>query len=125
MPQEGKTDGVVVVADDRATWLAGLLAGAGRETLLQAQRAGIAAQLAVLDDANPAVMGRSSAEVRGVPINVLAEAPTGHLVQAIMLRGSGVRPLVALAGQLHHDVTQLQGQRIERALPNWGTRCRR
>jgi hypothetical protein len=34
-------------------------------------------------------------------------------------------PLAALAGQLHHDVTQLQGRRIERALPNWGTRCRR
>ena len=186
MPQEGKTDGVVPVADGVATWLAGLLAGAdretlttcvlnsdhehairqavtpaiqltvaqlpssggeqderlamqvsevfcgppgaalaGQETLLQARRAGIAAQLAVLDDADPADTGQSSAEVRGVPGQILAEAPTGHLVQAMMLRGSGGGPLAELAGQLHHDVTQLQGQRIEGALPNRGTRCRR
>lgn len=116
---------MVFVADDLATWLAGLIGGVGQDPLLQAQRAGIAAQLAVLDDADPAGTGQSSAEVRGVPGEVLAGAPTGHLVQAITLRGSGGGPLVALAGQLHHDVTQLQGQRIERALPNWGTRCRR
>ena len=121
----GKTDGVVFVADDLATWLAGLLAGAGQATLLQAQQAGIAAQLAVLDGADLTGTGQSSAEVRGVPGEVRAEAPTGHLVQAIILRGSGGGPLAALADPLHHNVTQLQGQRIEWALPNWRTRCRR
>jgi hypothetical protein len=115
----------VVVADDLATWLAGLIAGAGQETLLQARRAGIAAQLAAPDDADPAGTGQSSAEVHGVPGEVLAGAPTGHLVQAIMLRGSCGGPLAALADQVHHDVTQLHGQCTERALPNWGTRCRR
>ncbi len=115
----------MVVADDLATWLAGLIAGAGQETLLQARRAGIAAQLAVPDDADPAGTGESSAEVRGVPGEVLAGGPTGHLIQAIMLRRSGGGPLATLAGQVHHDVTQLQGQRTERALPNWGIRCRR
>ena len=121
----GKTDGVVFVADDLATWLAGLLAGAGQATLLQAQQAGIAVQLAVLDGADLTGTGQSSAEVRGVPGEVLAEAPTGHLVQAIILRGSGGGPLAALADPLHHNVTQLQGQRIEWALPDWRTRCRR
>jgi hypothetical protein len=109
---------VVFVADDLATWLAGLLAGAGQATLLQAQQAGIAAQLAVLDGADLTGTGPSSAEVRGVPGEVLADAPTGHLVQEIMLCGSGDGPLAAPAGQLHHDVTQLQGQRVEGALPN-------
>ena len=80
MPQEGKTNGVVLVADDVATWFVGLLAGADREEL------------------SAWVLG--SDQERG-------------------------RPLAALAGQLHHDVAQLQGQRIEKALPNWGTRCRR
>jgi hypothetical protein len=66
-----------------------------------------------------------SAGVQGVPGQVLAEAPTGHLGRAIMLRGSGGGPLAARADQLHHDVTRLQGQRIEGALPDWRTRCRR
>ena len=33
MPQEGKTAGVVFVADDLAAWLVGLLADAGRKKL--------------------------------------------------------------------------------------------
>jgi hypothetical protein len=113
----------VFVADNLATWLAGLVGGARQERLLQAQRAGIAAQLAVPDDADAAGTARSSAGARGAPGQFLAGAPTGHLGQAIMLRGSGCGLLVALAGQLHDDVTHLQGQRIEWALPNWGTRC--
>lgn len=114
---------MVFVADDLAAWLAGLIAGAGQETPLQAQRARIAEELAVPDDADdPAATGQSSVEVQGVPGEVLAEAPTGHIVQVITLHGSGVPPL---AGLLHHDGTQLQGQRIERASPNLGTRCRR
>ena len=44
---------------------------------------------------------------------MLAETLAGHLVQEIMLRGSGGGPLAPLADQLNHDVTHLQGQRIE------------
>ena len=122
MPQGGKTDGVFV-ADSLTTWLAGLLGGAGQEMLLQAQRAGIAAQLVVPDDPDAVGTARSSAGVRGVPGQFLAEAPIGHLGQAIMLPGSGCAPIAALAGQLPDDVTHLQGQCIEWALPCWGTRC--
>ena len=109
------------VANDLATWLAGLLGGAGQATLPQAHRAGIAAPLAVLDHADLTGTGQLSAKVRGVPGEVLA----GDLVRAVMLRGCGGGPLAASADQLHHDVTRLQVQCIVGALPNWGTRCRR
>ena len=44
---------------------------------------------------------------------MLAEKLTGHLVREIMLRGSGGGPLAPLADQLNHDLTHLQGQRVE------------
>src|SRR6202044_1121601 len=43
----------------------------------------------------------------------LAEKLTSHLVQEIVLRGSGGGPLTPLADQLNHDLTHLQGQRVE------------
>lgn len=111
-----------LVANDLATWLAGLLAGAGQATLRQAQRAGIAAQLAVLDGAGLTATRQSSEEVPGVRGQLLAEVPTSHLLQAVMLRRPGGR---LRAGRRHHNVTRLQVQRIVGALPSWGTRCRR
>jgi hypothetical protein len=89
---------------------------AGQVTLLQALQAGITAQLAVLDDATLTGTGQSSAEALGVSGGVVAEALAGHLVQEIMIRGSRGGPLAPLADQLNHDVTHLQGQRIEGAL---------
>jgi tetratricopeptide (TPR) repeat protein len=89
---------------------------AGQTTLLQALHAGIAANLAVLDDPTLTGTGESSAEVLGVPGSVLAETLARHLTQEIMLRGSGGGPLAPLADQLNHDVTHLQGQRIEGAI---------
>jgi hypothetical protein len=85
----------------------------GRGTLLEALQAGIAAQLAALDDPGLTGTGQSSAEDLGVSGSVLAEALASHLVQEIMLRGSAGGPLAPLADQLNHDVTHLQGQRIE------------
>jgi hypothetical protein len=85
----------------------------GQVTLLQALQAGITAQLAVLDDRALTGTGRSSAELLGVPGSVLAEALANHLVREIMRRGSGGGPLAPLADQLNHDVTHLQGQRLE------------
>ena len=81
--------------------------------MLEVLQAGIARQLAVLDDAGRTGAGQSSAEVLGVPGAVLAEKLTGHLVREIMLRGSGGGPLTPLADQLNHDLTHLQGQRVE------------
>ena len=86
---------------------------AGQATLLEALQAGIAGKLAVLDDPGITGTGQSSAELLGVPGGVLAETLAGHLVREIMVRGSRGGPLAPLADQLNHDVTHLQGQRLE------------
>ena len=69
--------------------------------------------VAVPDNAGRTAARQSPAEVLGVPAAVLAEKLTGHLVREIMLRGSGGGPLAPLADQLNHDLTHLQGQRVE------------
>ncbi|MGO9965027.1 MAG: hypothetical protein ACLPUG_16575, partial [Acidimicrobiales bacterium] len=86
---------------------------ANHATVLEALRAGIAAQLAVLDDHTLTGTGQSSADVMGVPGTVVTEKLTVHLVWEIMHRGSGGGPLAPLANQLNHEMTHLQGQRIE------------
>ena len=86
---------------------------AGPVMLLEGLRAGIARQLAVLDDVSLTGTGRSSADALGVPGAVLADRLTGHLVREIMVRGSRGSPLTALADQLNHELTRLQGQRFE------------
>lgn len=85
----------------------------GQATLLEALQAGIAERLAVLDDAAVTGTGQSSAEVLRVPGSRLAQTLAGHLVREIMVRGSGGGPLTPLADQLNHDVTHMQGQRLE------------
>ena len=80
--------------------------------MLEALQAGIAGQLAVLDDASLTGTGQSSADVLGVPAGGGAEL-TGHLLQEIIIRGSRGGPLFPLASQLNDEVTHLQGQRIE------------
>jgi Tetratricopeptide repeat len=86
---------------------------AGQATLLEAMQAEIAERLAVLDDAAVTGTGQSSAEVLGVSGGVLAQTLAGHLVREIMVRGSGGGALAPLADQLNHDMTHLQGQRLE------------
>jgi hypothetical protein len=86
---------------------------AEQPTLLQALDAGIAGKLAALDDAALTGTEQSSAEVLGVPGSVLAETLARHLIREIMLRGSRGGPLAPLADQLNHDVTHLQGKRLE------------
>jgi hypothetical protein len=92
------------------------MAPAGWVTLLEVLQAGIAGQLAVLDNAGRIGTGQSSAEVLGVPSAVLADKLTGHLMREIMLRGSAGGPLAPLADQLNHDLTHLQGQRVDSKL---------
>jgi len=59
----------------------------GQAALLEGLRAGIARQLAVLDDASLTGTGMSSAGVLGIQAGELAEKLTGHLMQQIMIRG--------------------------------------
>jgi len=49
----------------------------------------------------------------GVPVSEVAVTLTGHLVREIMISGSGGGPLAPLADQLNHDVTHMQGERLE------------
>jgi len=90
---------------------------AGPVMLLEGLQAGIAGQLAVLDNAGLTGTGQSSADVLGVPGTVLADRLTGHLVREIIVRGSAGGPLAPLADQFNHELTrlqsQLQGQRME------------
>ena len=85
-------------------------------TVLEALQAGIAAQLAVLDDASLTGTEQSSAQVLGVPGTVVAAKLTSHLLREIVVRGSRGGPLFPLASQLNDDVTHLQGRRIEGVL---------
>jgi hypothetical protein len=90
---------------------AGPLAGHG--TVLEALQAGIAGQLAVLDDASLTGTGWSSAEVLGVPATALADRLTAHLLREIVARGARGGPLFPLASQLNDDVTHLQGRQLK------------
>ena len=85
----------------------------GQATVLEGLQAGIAGQLAVLDNACVTGTGQSSADVLGVAGAVVAAKLTGHLVREVVVRGSRGGPLFPLASQLNDDVTHLQGQRIE------------
>ena len=86
---------------------------AGHQTILEALQAGIASQLAVLDDAGLTGTGQSSAEVLGVSGTVVAEKLTDRLLREVVMRGSRGGPLFPLASQLNDDLTHLQGRRLE------------
>jgi hypothetical protein len=86
---------------------------AGQETLLEALQAGIAGRLAVLEDPAATGTGQSGMGLQGVPAGGLAETLAGHLVHEISVRGARGGPLTPLADQLNHDMTHLQGQRLE------------
>ena len=86
---------------------------AGQPRVLEVLQAGIARQLAVLDDASLTGTGQSSADVSGVPGTVVTEKLTGHLLREIVARAARGGPLAPLANQLSHDVTHMQGQRLE------------
>jgi Tetratricopeptide repeat len=82
-------------------------------TLLEALQAAMTERLSVLDDVAITGTGQSSAELLRVPGGAIAETLANHLVREIVLRGSRGGPLAPLANQLNHDVTHLQGQRLE------------
>ena len=86
---------------------------AEHRTVLEALRAGIAGQMAILDDSSLTGTGQSSADVLGVPAAELAEKLTRYLVREIVVRGARGGPLFPLASQLNDDVTHLHGRRLE------------
>jgi hypothetical protein len=88
----------------------------GHSTLLEALHAGIAAQLAPLDDAELTGTGKSSAELLSVLGANVAEQLARQLVQEIIGRGARGGPLAPLANQLDHDLTHLQGRALEAKL---------
>ena len=97
---------------------------ARQETLLESLQAGVVKQLSVLDDPDVTGTGKSSAEVLDIPAAVLAKTLAGNLVREIIVRG--VRwPLAPVAAQLNHDLTHLQGQRIEDILGQLGSEIRK
>jgi tetratricopeptide (TPR) repeat protein len=79
--------------------------------LLEALRAGIEEQLAVLDDASVTGTGQSSSDLLGVTGTVLAEKLTADLLREIFVRGAQGGAPSPLASQLNHDATHLQIQR--------------
>ena len=83
------------------------------KTVLDGLQAGVTARLSVLDDASLTGTGQSSAEVLGVDAGVLGRRLAGHLVREIIERGARGGALAPLADQLNHDVTHLQGERLE------------
>ena len=85
-------------------------------TLLEVLQAGVAKQLAVLADTGRTGVGQSSAEVLGVSIASLTDELINHLIREILGQGSRGGPLAPLANQLNHDVTHLQGKRVEGVL---------
>ena len=83
-------------------------------TLLEDLRAGIAAQLAVLDDPDITTEpGWSSADALGVSAAEVAEKLASRLVREITGRGARGGPLEPLASQLGHDRSFLLGLRLE------------
>jgi hypothetical protein len=69
-----------------------------------------------LDDAELTGAGRSSADLLGVSASRIAATLAQHLLREITGRGARGGPLAPLAAQLGHDITHLQGRRIEAKL---------
>jgi len=82
-------------------------------TMLEALQAGIAAQLAVLDDPSLTGTGLSSSDLLELPDVVLAEKVTAHLLREILVRGSREGALFPLASQLNHDQSRLDNQQLK------------
>jgi tetratricopeptide (TPR) repeat protein len=85
-------------------------------TVLEGLREGVAARLAVLGDASVTGTSQSSAEVLGIDVPSLARLLASHLVREIIRRGARGSILAPLADQLNHDLTHLQGRRLEGVL---------
>jgi tetratricopeptide (TPR) repeat protein len=88
----------------------------GQATVLEALQVAVAGQLAVLGDPGLSATVKSLTGMPDVSATVVAQKLTSHLLREIVARGSRGGPLEPLANQLNHDVTHLQGQRMEAVL---------
>ena len=79
-------------------------------TILQALQARITEQISVLGDVSLTGTDKSAADILEVSVELLAGTLSRKVIQEIVARGSAGGPLHALASQLNHDVTHLQGQ---------------
>jgi hypothetical protein len=111
-PSAGQVDQLATVVGEAFRGRRGV-ALAEQGTLLEALQAGVAARLAVLDDSDATGTRRPSLELLEVEAGVLAQTLAGRLVHEITVRGAQGGPLMPLANQLNHDMTYLQGQRLE------------
>jgi hypothetical protein len=93
-------------------------------TVLEALQAAIAGQVQVLDDRGLTATVTSLTGTGEVSATVVAQKLTANLLREIMARGSRGGPLEPLANQLNHDVTHLQGHRIEAVLGQLGGEVR-
>ena len=93
----------------------------GRATVLDTLRAGVAAQVAVLEDRELTGTGQSSADVAGIQTGALAPLLTRHLLAGIVSWGARGGPLFPLAVQLNADVARLQGQQTHDLVRQLGT----
>jgi hypothetical protein len=78
-------------------------------TILQALQAAMTAQLAVLGDAGLTGTGYSSAQVLNLSVEQITQTLTSNVIREILAQGAVGSPLAALADQLNHDLTHLQG----------------
>ena len=79
-----------------------------RLTRLEGLYAGIAHQLSIPDEGGQPPVGQF-----GVQVSVVAALLGDHLIDEITSCGAEGGPLTPLAGQLNHDLTHLQVQRLE------------
>lgn len=88
----------------------------GQLTMLEALRAGVAAQVAVLGCASMTGRGESWAEIADVDVQALAQQLSDNLVREIMVRGAQGGVLAPLANQFNHDLAHLQNLQLELSL---------
>jgi hypothetical protein len=93
---------------------------AASKSVSDALKAGVAAQLAVLDDADHTETGSSPSDVLGVSADVLTEHLVNNLLWEILIRGSRGGALFPLASQINHDATLLRVGQLDSALHEVG-----
>lgn len=112
----GQAEQAAIVINEVFRTPAAAAMAAQQVTMVQALEAGIADQLAVLDDVSLTETGQSSADMLGVSAEVIAAELTGNLLLRIDASAAQGGPLASLANLLKHDRTYRQGQETQESL---------
>lgn len=91
-----------------------------RGTLLEALRAGIADQIALLEDPEITGAGQSAVEALDISAGIMAPQLTRHLVGEVISDGWRGGPLFPLASQLNADIARVQDQQTQDMLRKLG-----